>query len=143
PTWYCQPFLHLRNWSLRREKSHRVNWCLTNVCRTCHSIRDGDNRLGPHARNRGKKSWVATRLFVFQRYERRKLRLGREKPRTLHRKPRPDSARQQHEALRRIGIGGEQSKPDYFLEDPCGRSIAALAFGSARVDPSEDQEGRA
>jgi hypothetical protein len=46
-----------------------------NLCRTCHSTKEGDNRLGPHLhRIIGRKA--VTELWVFQRYEGRKLRLG-------------------------------------------------------------------
>ena len=101
-----------------------------NACRLCHSIREGDNRLGPHsARHHRKEGWVAAKLLVFQRYEGRKLGLGCGKPQALYREPRRDSARQHHETLRWFGIGGEQTKADRFLEDPCGRSIVALVLG--------------
>ena len=46
-----------------------------NVCRTCHSIREGETGSALTCEASSEGSWVAAKLLVFQRYEGRKLRL--------------------------------------------------------------------
>ena len=101
-----------------------------NVCRMCHSTREGDNRLGPHVRGIiGRKAGSLPNYSYSSAMRGANFVWDEENLERFIANPRRDSARQHHEALRWFGIGGEQSKADRFLEDPCGRSIVALVLG--------------
>ena len=112
-----------------------------NACRTCHTIKEGDNRLGPNLyKIIGRK---AGSLPDYSRgNEGRRLCLGRGKARAFHRKPRCGRARQQHEAVWRSRIDRRQreshrfpavshdrstvthlAKQKRFPDDPCQRSL--------------------
>ena len=58
-----------------------------NACRTCHTTKEGDNRLGPNLHNIiGRKAGSLLRLF--QRYEGRGFCMGQGEARSLHRETR-------------------------------------------------------
>src|SRR5262245_31062809 len=58
-----------------------------NACRTCHTIKEVDNRLGPNLHNVIGMT-LAPELRLFQRHERHGLCLGQGEARSLHCKTR-------------------------------------------------------
>jgi hypothetical protein len=60
-----------------------------NACRTCHTTKEGDNRLGPNLHNINRKeSRFAAELRLFQRHEGRGLCVGQGEARSVHRETR-------------------------------------------------------
>ena len=77
-----------------------------NACRTCHTLREGDNRLGPNsAQNRRPQGWSLAELCLFQRHESRRHRVGQGHARSLHRQSGSGGARAQYETLWRHRLG--------------------------------------
>ena len=71
-----------------------------NNCRTCHTMKEGDNRQGPSlAGVVGRKAGIAAGLQFFGVDEAIRYRLGRGQSRQVHRQSRSGGERQQHEAL--------------------------------------------
>ena len=95
-----------------------------NACRTCHTVKEGDNRQGPNLHKIiGRKAGSLTDYGYSSAMKEARLRLGRGQARAFHGKRRCGRARQHHEAVWRSRIGGRAGKDRCLFAVGHGRSI--------------------
>ena len=108
-----------------------------NACRTCHTTREGDDRLGPNLRDiLGRKAGSLSGCQLFKCDEGRRLRLEWGEARPLHGASRRGGARQQDEAVWRSRVGGRPGK-DHRIPTIGWSAVTAPAHrGKLRITAS-------
>ena len=100
-----------------------------NACRTCHTTKEGDNRLGPNLHNIiGRKAGSLPTFGYSSAMKGADFVWDKEKLDDFIAKPDGGCARQQHEAVWRARVGRGPHQVDYFLAIPHRRLKATSVF---------------